>query len=166
MHMPALYRLLVLILLLVGCDNQRPKSHADAIPAATATTPLDPVTYKFKCCGGATGITDLDVVYSLDVSGDKNFTFTLSMLSPPCTPVVDGASATLLCKGGIKEGEVILETVPTGATIVSPCYSVPLKSCLPTTGTLVPEPATCGLMLLGFGMLTLMRNAQRSRRAT
>lgn len=29
-----------------------------------------------------------------------------------------------------------------------------------------PEPATGGLMLLGFGMLMLMRNAQRSRRAT
>jgi hypothetical protein len=134
-----------------------PYAKADSISDATTTTPLDPVTYKFKCCGGATGITDLDVVYSLDVSGDKNFTFTLSMLSPPCTPVVDGASAILLCKGGIKEGEVILETVPTGATIVSSCYSVPLKSCIPTTGTLVPEPATDGLMLLGIGLVFVMR---------
>jgi PEP-CTERM motif len=128
-------------------------AHADAIPAAT---PLDPV-YKFTCCGGATGVTDLDVVYSLDVSGDKNFTFTQSLLTPPCTPVVDGASATLICAGGINMNEVILETVPAGATIVSSCYSVPLKSaCITTTGTPVPEPATGGLMLLGFGMLMLL----------
>ena len=134
-----------------------PYAKADSISDANTATPLDPVTYKFKCCGGATGITDLDVVYSRDVSGDKNFTFTLSMLSPPCTPVIDKESTILLCKGGIKEGEVILETVPTGTTIVSSCYSVPSKSCISTTGTLVPEPATDGLMLLGLGLVFVMR---------
>ena len=77
-----------------------PYAKADSISDANTATPLDPVTYKFKCCGGATGITDLDVVYSRDVSGDKNFTFTLSMLSPPCTPVIDKESTILLCKEG------------------------------------------------------------------
>ena len=42
-----------------------PYAKADSISDANTATPLDPVTYKFKCCGGATGITDLDVVYSL-----------------------------------------------------------------------------------------------------
>jgi PEP-CTERM motif len=127
---------------------------------------LDDPKYTFVCCNTAPAspeVTDLEATFnaavtsSLVVDGPGaigcavSFAFNHHQLIDTCTTINPGAT-------------ISVTVGPAAATLVSADWTVsgiPVASATP-----IPEPATIGLTLLGFGMLVRKCIAQRSRRAT
>jgi hypothetical protein len=135
-------------------------------PYANADSIADPtVIIKFECCDGAkVAINDLEITFTAPITRfGSNLT--------GCTETGKGTgTVAVTCKNGIPVGKIVstLEVSDGNFALASwtDANDARVATATPTTITPTPEPATGGLILLGFGMLMLMRNAQRSRRAT
>jgi hypothetical protein len=139
---------------------------AIVVPYANADSITDPtVITKFECCNGAkVPIHDLEITFTAPIT---RFGSNL----PECTETGKGTgTVTVTCKNGIPVGKIVstLEVSDGNFALASwtDAKGARVVNATPTSITPTPEPATGGLILLGFGMLMLMRNAQRSRRAT
>jgi hypothetical protein len=133
----------------------------------------DPITvnYDFECCNKAPAtakVTDLSVVFNAPVGADAGVDFGEAF---GCDKVISTGlfnAIEVICTTITQGDHIVLTGVRSAASILSAKWSAAdgkfFKATPVTTPT--PEPATGGLMLLGFGMLMLMRNAQRSRRST
>jgi PEP-CTERM motif-containing protein len=131
-----------------------PYANADSISdATTITTQADP-KILFVCCNGeptSPQITDLDVSFA------ANVTPILIVVTGPatgCTPAISSSAPQVIetCKT-IEPGAKIAMT--TAAKFVSACWTV--GGICESAATPTPEPATGGLMLVGVGLVFVMR---------
>jgi len=129
-----------------------PYANADSITVPAVIT-------KFECCNGAkVPIHDLEITFNAPITG-------FGSNLPDCTTTGLGrGTVTLNCKNAEIPVGKIVSTQETSDGKLAFAFWTDATGANVATATPTPEPATCGLMLLGFGMLMLTRNAQRSRR--
>jgi len=138
---------------------------AIVVPYANADSITDPsVITKFKCCDGAkVPIHDLEITFNAPITGF------IDNLGLDCTTKgVGTGTVTVTCTNAIPVGDIVVtsETSTGKFALASWTDANGARAATATPiATPTPEPTTSGLILLGFGMLMLMRNAQRSRRA-
>jgi hypothetical protein len=129
----------------------------------------DPITvnYDFECCNLAPGtakVTDLMVVFNAPVGADAGVDFGEAF---GCDKVISTGlfnAIEVICTTITPGDHIDLTGIRSAASILSASWSAAGGKFYKATP--IPEPATGGLMLLGFGMLMLKRIAQKSRRAT
>jgi hypothetical protein len=126
--------------------------HAKADSISDATTITDSTTFTFKCCNGyQLSVNDLEIVYGPKVKKAK--------VTPPpadtCTTTFEDNMSRTNC-AVIRPGDLFTASVmPDTGTILSACWTE-FRVCVAST-TPTPEPATDGLMLLGIGLVFVMR---------
>ena len=131
-----------------------PYANADSISdTTTITTQADP-KILFVCCNGeptSPQITDLDVSFAANV---MPILIVVTGPATGCTPAISSSAPQVIetCKT-IEPGAMIAMT--TAAKFVSACWTV--GGICESAATPTPEPATGGLMLLGIGLLFVMR---------
>jgi len=135
---------------------------AIAVPYANADSITDPnVITKFECCNGARV-----PVYDLEITFNAPITAFISNLGNGCkTKGMGTGTVTATCTDPIPVGDIIVTTETTTGKFAFAFWTDATGANV-ATATPTPEPATGGLILLGFGvfgMLMLLRNAQRSR---
>ena len=131
-------------------------------PYANADSITDPsVITKFECCNGAkVPIHDLEITFNAPI------TEFIDNLGNRCrTTGVGTGTVTATCTDPIPVGDIVV-TSETSTGKFAFAFWTDANGANVATATPTPEPATGGLILLGFGvfgMLMLVRNAQRSR---
>jgi len=129
---------------------------AIVVPYANADSITDPtVITKFECCNGAkVPIHDLEITFNAPIT-----TF-IHNLGLKCTSKGQGTgTVTVTCTDAISVGDIVV----TGETSTgkfafafwTDANGANVATATPTPAT--PEPATDGLMLLGIGLVFVMR---------
>jgi hypothetical protein len=163
----SLWIILVLLVAIVS-----PYAKADSISDTTTTTTQADPKYKFVCCNDEPAtqkITDLTVSFTIAFVTIPVFSET-GPVSGLCTPSLSPSGFTAIdtCAAILPKATFVLVVPNADSVLVRACWSGPgiVRCSSPATPVPSPEPAMGGLMMLGFGMLMLKRNAQRSRGAS
>ena len=128
-------------------------------PYANADSITDPsVTTKFECCNGAkVPIHDLEITFNAPITGF------IDNLGLDCTTKgVGTGTVAVTCTNAIPVGDIVI-TSETSDGKFAFAFWTGANGAKVATATPTPEPATVGLMLLGFGTLMLKCIAPRSR---
>jgi hypothetical protein len=133
---------------------------ASATPSWTLITinpDLDFTALKFDISTTAEATVQLYYILAGGGTSDANYPSNYVTTCATCTLTANGNDNHFLFNGGTFNG-VMLQVQTTGAFI----YTVKQMSFTPA-GTSVPEPATWGLMLLGFGGMGMALRRSRRR---
>jgi len=132
------------------------------IPYANADSITDPsVTTKFKCCDGAkVPVHDLEITFNAPITG---FFHNLGL---KCTTKGRGTgTVTVTCTDAISVGDIVVTNETSTGKFAFAFWTdangANVATATPTPAT--PEPATGGLMLLGFGVLLMTRKRTGAR---
>jgi len=129
---------------------------AIVVPYANADSITDPsVITKFECCNGAkVPIHDLEITFNAPI------TAFIHNLGLKCTTKgVGTGTVTVTCTEAISVGDIVVTSETSDGKFAFAFWTdangATVATATPTSAT--PEPATDGLMLLGIGLVFVMR---------